>query len=99
MTAAELTMAKRWYIVHTYSGFEGKVFYVWFDAPIAYIAATQEWAEHNGPPVAPPTREGFGSRLLNKVLPMQADVFVKMNFAPTGLRASISLPPRTAAIG
>lgn len=26
-------------------GFEGKVFYVWFDAPIAYIAATKEWAE------------------------------------------------------
>jgi methionyl-tRNA synthetase len=25
-------------------GFEGKVFYVWFDAPIAYIAATQDWA-------------------------------------------------------
>jgi len=25
-------------------GFEEKVFYVWFDAPIAYIAATQEWA-------------------------------------------------------
>jgi methionyl-tRNA synthetase len=28
-------------------GFEGKVFYVWFDAPIAYIAATQEWAEQD----------------------------------------------------
>jgi methionyl-tRNA synthetase len=26
-------------------GYEGKVFYVWFDAPIAYIAATQEWAD------------------------------------------------------
>ncbi|EJL20937.1 methionyl-tRNA synthetase [Caulobacter sp. AP07] len=26
-------------------GFEDKVFYVWFDAPIEYIAATQEWAE------------------------------------------------------
>lgn len=26
-------------------GFEGKVFYVWFDAPIAYIAATQEWSD------------------------------------------------------
>ena len=25
-------------------GFAGKVFYVWFDAPIGYIAATQEWA-------------------------------------------------------
>ena len=24
-------------------GFEDKVFYVWFDAPIEYIAATQEW--------------------------------------------------------
>jgi methionyl-tRNA synthetase len=29
-------------------GFEGKVFYVWFDAPIAYIAATQDWAETAG---------------------------------------------------
>jgi methionyl-tRNA synthetase len=29
-------------------GFEGKVFYVWFDAPIEYIAATQEWAEDAG---------------------------------------------------
>ena len=26
-------------------GFEDKVFYVWFDAPIEYIAATQEWGE------------------------------------------------------
>ncbi|HSZ52574.1 MAG TPA: methionine--tRNA ligase [Caulobacteraceae bacterium] len=30
------------------TGFEGKVFYVWFDAPIEYIAATQEWAEDAG---------------------------------------------------
>jgi len=29
-------------------GFEDKVFYVWFDAPIEYIAATREWAEANG---------------------------------------------------
>ncbi len=28
-------------------GFEDKVFYVWFDAPIEYIAATQEWADAN----------------------------------------------------
>jgi methionyl-tRNA synthetase len=26
-------------------GFEKKVFYVWFDAPIAYIAASQDWAD------------------------------------------------------
>ncbi len=25
---------------------EGKVLYVWFDAPVGYISATKEWAEH-----------------------------------------------------
>ena len=29
-------------------GMEGKVFYVWFDAPIEYIAATKEWADDEG---------------------------------------------------
>jgi len=29
-------------------GFETKVFYVWFDAPIEYIGATQEWSEATG---------------------------------------------------
>ncbi len=33
-------------------GYEEKVFYVWFDAPIEYIAATQEWAEAQGTPDA-----------------------------------------------
>ena len=27
---------------------EGKVFYVWFDAPIEYIGATAEWADAHG---------------------------------------------------
>ena len=31
-----------------WAGMEGKVFYVWFDAPIEYIAATAEWAAANG---------------------------------------------------
>ncbi|MBD3837640.1 methionine--tRNA ligase [Brevundimonas sp.] len=29
-------------------GMEDKVFYVWFDAPIEYIAATEEWADATG---------------------------------------------------
>jgi methionyl-tRNA synthetase len=29
-------------------GFEHKVFYVWFDAPIEYIGATREWADATG---------------------------------------------------
>lgn len=31
----------------TRPGFENKVFYVWFDAPIEYIGATEEWAMAN----------------------------------------------------
>lgn len=30
------------------AGFDDKVFYVWFDAPIEYIAATQDWAAETG---------------------------------------------------
>ncbi|SEO35302.1 methionyl-tRNA synthetase [Salinihabitans flavidus] len=33
-------------------GMEGKVFYVWFDAPIEYIACAAEWAEAHGKPAA-----------------------------------------------
>lgn len=31
-----------------WEGMEGKVFYVWFDAPIEYIACANEWTEANG---------------------------------------------------
>ncbi len=31
---------------------EGKVLYVWFDAPIGYISATKEWAARQGDPEA-----------------------------------------------
>ncbi|OOY12137.1 methionine--tRNA ligase [Thioclava marina] len=31
-----------------WEGMEGKVFYVWFDAPIEYIGATQEWSAETG---------------------------------------------------
>ncbi|HWF55475.1 MAG TPA: methionine--tRNA ligase [Solirubrobacteraceae bacterium] len=33
-------------------GFEEKVYYVWFDAPIEYIGATREWADARGEPDA-----------------------------------------------
>lgn len=32
----------------TRPGFESKVFYVWFDAPVEYIGSTVEWAEATG---------------------------------------------------
>ncbi|MEM1352069.1 MAG: methionine--tRNA ligase [Pseudomonadota bacterium] len=33
-------------------GMEGKVFYVWFDAPIEYIACAHEWADAQGLPAS-----------------------------------------------
>lgn len=37
-----------WGIPVPVAGGEGKVLYVWFDAPIGYISATKEWANANG---------------------------------------------------
>ena len=36
-----------WGIPVPAEGAEGKVLYVWFDAPIGYISATKEWAKNN----------------------------------------------------
>ncbi len=37
-----------WGIPVPLEGAEGKVLYVWFDAPIGYISSTKEWAEREG---------------------------------------------------
>ena len=37
-----------WGIPVPVKGGEGKVLYVWFDAPIGYISSTKEWAAQNG---------------------------------------------------
>ncbi len=37
-----------WGIPVPIKGAEGKVLYVWFDAPIGYISSTKEWAEREG---------------------------------------------------
>ena len=37
-----------WGVPVPVKGAEGKVLYVWFDAPIGYISATKEWSEKSG---------------------------------------------------
>ena len=37
-----------WGIPVPVEGAEGKVLYVWFDAPVGYISSTKEWAEREG---------------------------------------------------
>ena len=45
-----ITRDSDWGIPVPLEGAEGKVLYVWFDAPIGYISAAKEWAELQGDP-------------------------------------------------
>lgn len=40
-----ITRDLKWGVPVGWPGWEDKVFYVWFDAPIEYIGATKEWAD------------------------------------------------------
>jgi len=51
-----------------------------------------EWREIGGPPVDPPARRGFGSRLLETGLTREFDGKVKLSFAPEGVRCHMRLP-------
>lgn len=48
--ARSITRDLKWGIPVPVAGADGKVLYVWFDAPIGYISATMEWAQKVGNP-------------------------------------------------
>jgi two-component sensor histidine kinase len=51
-----------------------------------------DWREHDGPPVIPPTRSGFGSRLIERSLQGQLEGEAALSYAPDGVRCHIRLP-------
>jgi PAS domain S-box-containing protein len=51
-----------------------------------------EWRERDGPPVSPPKHQGFGSRLLQRVLTTQVQANVTIDFEPEGLRLKMVAP-------
>lgn len=52
------------------------------------------WSERDGPPVTPPDRRGFGSRLIEQGLAYDLDGTIRLEFAPDGVRCAISVPHR-----
>lgn len=48
LQARAVTRDLDWGVPVPVEGAEGKVLYVWFDAPIGYISATRAWAQKNG---------------------------------------------------
>ena len=51
-----------------------------------------DWREHDGPPVVPPTRQGFGTRLIERSLQGQLGGEAALDYAPDGVRCHIRLP-------
>ncbi len=50
------------------------------------------WVESGGPPVEPPARKGFGSRLLELVLPVQIRAKTHIEYALEGVRVHYRVP-------
>jgi light-regulated signal transduction histidine kinase (bacteriophytochrome)/ActR/RegA family two-component response regulator len=50
------------------------------------------WTETNGPRVAPPTRRGFGSRLIERALALETGGRATIHYKPSGVVCDIVLP-------
>jgi PAS domain S-box-containing protein len=51
-----------------------------------------DWVESGGPPVPPPTRQGFGTRLIEFVLPSQIQAKTDIDYRPNGVRVRLIVP-------
>jgi two-component sensor histidine kinase len=49
------------------------------------------WRESGGPPVSPPTRRGFGSRLIERST-SELEGEMQYEFDPAGVRYTVAIP-------
>lgn len=54
--------------------------------------ARQSWQEKNGPPVTPPTRKGFGSRVIERGLAHELEGTVNLDYQASGVVCTINFP-------
>jgi two-component sensor histidine kinase/integral membrane sensor domain MASE1 len=69
------------------SGDGGRIRVAWQLEPEATVRFV--WQEREGPPVAPPVRRGFGSRLIQEGLARELRGDVRMDYLPEGLRCEL----------
>jgi two-component sensor histidine kinase len=69
---------------------EGRVEIVW-SAPDAGGQMRLTWKERGGPPVRPPQRRGFGSRLIEHGLAREFGGAADLRFEPDGLRCDLTI--------
>ena len=71
----------------------GRIVVTWTLTPAAGEERLRlTWRETGGPPVAPPPRRGFGSRLIERGLAAELGGEVRLDFAPEGLTCVIDAP-------
>ena len=58
----------------------------------SYAELWLQWAERGGPPVTRPSRQGFGSRLIDTVASKSFRGRCELDFAPSGLRWTLVVP-------
>jgi len=77
----------------------GSVEIVWSVSRDPDLRLSLRWRERGGPPVVPPTRTGFGSRLIERSLARDLAGDVKLLFVPEGVVCTIEapVPPQTLA--
>ena len=66
---------------------KGQLRVTWETGPAGHVHF--RWAERNGPPAAPPTRRGFGTRLIQEVLAKDTGWTVEVEFRSSGLECTI----------
>lgn len=50
------------------------------------------WQENGGPPVSPPSRQGFGSRLIEQTIKEALGGTIEITYAREGIRCAIAVP-------
>jgi two-component sensor histidine kinase len=75
------------------SGARGRVNVEWsIDEEHSPPRLQLRWQESDGPEVQPPSRRGFGSRLIERSLAQELEGDVKVEFRPTGVVCRIDAP-------
>jgi two-component sensor histidine kinase len=62
--------------------------------PLAEPRLRLRWAERGGPPVRPPARQGFGSRLIRRSHSAEMGGTATIDYAPDGVVCVLEVPIR-----
>jgi PAS domain S-box-containing protein len=82
------------------NGAAGKTDIVWQVEPTPQGDRMQlQWRESGGPPVTPPSRKGFGSRLIEGGLAQELDGQVRLAYEPAGVVCQINMPVGRGVVG